>query len=239
MKRILGWMIIVFAGILTTVVSACGQLPTPSPNISPTNTLEPTRQAASTPTKTSMIFPTHTLSPCIVRASFGDPAQSPYILPFNVGKSYRVTQSYCEPDGGHANQLAYDFRMPVGFDVIAARSGIVLGFIDRYPDGIDGPVIEHNYILIQHDDGSVAFYAHIEQDSIQLRVGEEVEQGQAIAKSGNSGMTGGLPHLHFGVYQFYPLQEGYDVAVSFRNAEGLLDSRGGLIKELTYKALPY
>lgn len=186
-----------------------------------------------------MIFPTHTLSPCTARASFGDPAESPYILPFPVGKSYRVTQSYCEPDGGHANQLAYDFRMPVGYDVIAARSGVVLGFIDHYPDGIDDPVIEHNYILIQHEDGSVAFYAHLEQDSIQLHVGDHVVQGQPIAKSGNSGMTGGLPHLHFGVYQFYPLQEGYDLAVNFRNAEGLLDSRGGLIKELWYKALPY
>ena len=49
----------------------------------------------------------------------------------------------------------------------------------------------------------------------------------------------GEPHLHFGVYQFWPAAERLDVAVHFRNAKGPLDGRRGLVPGHDYKALPY
>ena len=63
--------------------------------------------------------------PCLERAVFGDPAESPYVLPYPVGRSYRLAQAYCYPRGGHRNQLAYDFDMPIGEPVVAARAGVV------------------------------------------------------------------------------------------------------------------
>jgi len=62
---------------------------------------------------------------CLERGNFGNPAESEYILPFPAGKSYILSQSYCNPDGGHSNQLAYDFAMQIGDTVICMRSGEV------------------------------------------------------------------------------------------------------------------
>jgi len=185
-------------------------------------------------------FPTPTLSACEIRAAFGDPAESPYVLPYPVGESHRVIQTYCSLDGSHTNQLAYDFAMSVGSDVTAARAGEVRIFQDDKPDKSAIEYIgQYNYIYIEHEDGTAAFYAHLKQDSIVVSYGQHVEAGQKIAESGNSGFTAGKPQLHFGVYESYPPQEGFDLAVNFRNAEGELDDLGGLMTWKYYEALPY
>jgi len=178
--------------------------------------------------------------PCMERAVFGDPAQSPYVLPFPVGKSYRLIQGYCYPEGGHRDQLAYDFGIPIGDDVVAARAGIVRKLrADVSDEGSETDAGRHNHILIEHDDGTVAFYGHLKQNSIVVKVGDRVTTGQLIAASGNSGNTGGEPHLHFGVYQGWPAVEGFDVPVNFKNARGPPTKRGGLMPGSFFEALPY
>ena len=178
--------------------------------------------------------------PCLERAVFGDASQSPYILPYPVGQSYRLMQGYCYPKGGHRNQLAYDFETPVGAAVIASRSGMVMEIRGDLPDDGKQPESgQHNHIMIKHEDGTVAFYAHLKRGSILVKVGDGVSQGQPIAASGNSGNTGGMPHLHFGVYEGWPATEGFDVPMNFRNAEGTLDKRNGLRPGGYFKALPY
>jgi murein DD-endopeptidase MepM/ murein hydrolase activator NlpD len=152
-------------------------------------------------------------------------------LPYPVGEKYRVIQTYCETDGSHYDQLAYDFGMPIGEDVTAARSGEVKIFQDDSPDkSVWENIGKYNYVYIEHEDGTVAFYAHLKQDSIVVNYGQYVEVGQLIGKSGNSGFTTGKPQLHFGVYQSYPAQDGYDLAVNFRNTDGQLDEHGGLMR---------
>lgn len=223
--------------LLVTLLNGCAPTPTPTPTSAPlaTATLSPTA------TWTPVVIPTSTLSPCRARAIFGDPAESPYVLPFPVGKSYRVIQSYCSgPQGGHVDQIAYDFGMPVGEDVTAARAGTVITYRDSSPDVDSWEYYnQHNFILIQHEDGTVAFYAHLKQHSVAVRRRDYVEVGQRIAASGNSGLTGGHPHLHFGVYASYPVLEGLDVPVNFRNAGGKLDPNGSLYQGKYYEALPY
>lgn len=178
--------------------------------------------------------------PCMERAVFRNPAESPYVLPYPVGKSYRLIQGYCYPYGGHRNQLAYDFGMPIGEDVVAARAGVVRKVRDDVADdGSESDAGRHNHILIQHDDGTVAFYAHLKQGGIAVKIGDRIAVGQRIAASGNSGNTKGEPHLHFGVYQSWPAVEGFDVAVNFRNARGPLTDSGGLLAGNVFEALPY
>jgi murein DD-endopeptidase MepM/ murein hydrolase activator NlpD len=89
--------------------------------------------------------------------------------------------------------------------------------------------------VIEHDDGTSGFYAHLKQSSAQVMVGESVTAGQVIALAGHSG-TPDVPHLHFGVYATYPGVEGNDVAVNFRNTAGPVDCRGGLVWGATYTA---
>jgi murein DD-endopeptidase MepM/ murein hydrolase activator NlpD len=173
---------------------------------------------------------------CLDRAIFGDSAQSLYVLPYPVGTEYLVLQSYCTPGGSHSNQLAYDFEMPIGTPVTAARGGVVVYVVDTYLDA-DRDTSHFNYIFIQHDDGTVAFYAHFQLHSIVVRQNDRVETGQFIANSGSSGTP--VADLHFGVYQSWPVRDGYDLPVNFRNAQGPLDQRGGLQRGITYLALPY
>lgn len=175
-------------------------------------------------------------STCLARAVFGDPQESPYVLPYPVGASYSLLQSYCGPDS-HArdNQLAYDFRIPAGDPVVAARAGIVRRVVDTYDDN-DTLGSHNNHMFIQHQDGSCAMYAHLVQHSVTVREGESVLAGQPIAMSGMSGTA--VPHLHFGVYRTWPNRPGDDLPVNFRNAEGQLDVRGGLQLGVSYAALP-
>ena len=120
------------------------------------------------------------------------PQDFPYRLPFR-GVPVRVDQGangrYSHHDD--ANRHALDFALAEGTAVLAARAGVVMEIIDDDPRG-------GHSLRILHDDGSMAIYAHLQHGSIPLRVGEPVEQGQRIARSGNTG-TSTAPHLHFAI----------------------------------------
>ena len=185
---------------------------------------------------------------CMSRAIFAAPAESNYILPFPVGEGSEVLQAYCTT-GSHSNQLAYDFIRPFGSEVSAVRDGTVRNVTSHHPDFTEDNV--HNNVLIVHDDFTTAFYAHLQQDSIVVAVDDVVFAGQVIGLNGSSGTpTACDTHilnpprdqcaiLHFGVYATYPPQEGNDIAVNFRNAEGALDANDGLARGETYTALSY
>lgn len=170
---------------------------------------------------------------CMERADFGDPTASPYVLPYPVGDSYRVSGGYCQYNQ-HVNSIAYDFAMPIGAEVVAVRAGTVVMVWEDTPDEPDEA--RPNGLFIEHEDGTVGSYAHITQDGVLVEVGERVEQGQVIAIGGTSGTS--LPHLHFMVYRSYPTHvEDDDVAVNFSNARGPLDEHGGLMWGYRYRAL--
>jgi len=71
----------------------------------------------------------------------------------------------------------------------------------QYKFGKGGPDTnknEANYVLIDHKDGTSALYLHLQKDSIVVKEGEEVVQGQKIGKADSSGYVTN-PHLHFQV----------------------------------------
>jgi len=180
--------------------------------------------------------PAPALNTCVSRAVFGAPAASAYVLPYPVGATYEVLQSYCHAAGSHGNQLAYDFLMREGTPVTAARAGVVVALVDRWED-TDWDGTHFNYVYIRHEDGSAAFYAHLQLRSLLVRIGDQVSAGQQIGSSGHCGTP--IADLHFGVYRAWPPTDGNDLPVSFRNAAGPLDSRGGLQAGVVYTALPY
>lgn len=177
---------------------------------------------------------------CMERFSGQDSHIQDYVLPFPTDKKYVLSQTCCNPDGGHINQLAYDFAVYMGDTVCCMRSGIVRELREDQPD--DGGAItasNHNFIMIEHDDGTVAFYAHLMQEGVLVDVGSYVEQGQKIALSGNSGNTLNFPHLHVGLYEAYPPVETYDLPIVFKNADGPVDEYGRLVADSWYTALEY
>jgi murein DD-endopeptidase MepM/ murein hydrolase activator NlpD len=127
-------------------------------------------------------------------------AQDPnsYVLPFPKGFSSRLLQGFNGPYGhkGHS-EFAYDFQMPIGSSVIAARGGEVVRVVQSFNDGTRVPG-EENVVVIKHSDGTFGRYYHLTRDGALVAVGDRVAQGQKIALSGNSGASAG-PHLHFDV----------------------------------------
>ena len=55
-----------------------------------------------------------------------------------------------------------------------------------------------NYVVIKHSDGTYSYYGHMAQNSITVRAGKYVRQGQVIGKMGHTGSST-APHLHFAV----------------------------------------
>jgi murein DD-endopeptidase MepM/ murein hydrolase activator NlpD len=177
---------------------------------------------------------------CSERASLLKSEEPEYIMPYPPGKTYILSQTCCYTYGGHKNQLAYDFALSIGDTICCMRSGIVREIREDQPD--DGGTISasnHNYIMIEHDDGTVAFYAHLKQNGVLVDVANHVMQGEIIALSGNSGNTLNFPHLHIGLYEDYPPVETYDLPINFKNMQGPVDELGILIPDSMYTALTY
>lgn len=81
-----------------------------------------------------------------------------------------------------------DFLAPIGTPVVATADGVIVkaGHTDGY-----GLMLE-----IQHANGFKSKYAHT--SLIQVKLGDQVKQGQLIAYVGNSGRSTGA-HLHYEV----------------------------------------
>ncbi|KAB8044407.1 M23 family metallopeptidase [Janthinobacterium aquaticum] len=134
--------------------------------------------------------------PCSQPAT--DWQKSPYVLPYRDHFAYVVNQANCSGNG-HSNfwNHGYDFVMPVGTPVTAARKGTVLTASDGCADGNRQCT---NLVTVQHEDGTVGLYSHLTRGGVKVHVGQQVAAGDWIGLSGNTGNTGGLPHLHFSVH---------------------------------------
>ena len=53
-----------------------------------------------------------------------------------------------------------------------------------------------NYVMIDHGDGLISLYGHMHENTVTVKSGNVVKQGQVIGKMGSSGMSTGM-HLHF------------------------------------------
>lgn len=134
----------------------------------------------------------------------GDPAARPqdvaYALPF-ISTRFQVTQA---PQGRYShsdaeNRDAIDFALPEGTPVVAARRGKVMQVRGNFTENGTDPQRDRdraNFIRILHEDGSMAVYAHLKANGVLVRSGQQVEAGQRIGLSGNTGFST-APHLHF------------------------------------------
>lgn len=118
-----------------------------------------------------------------------------------------ITAYFAGDDAVHyGSHGAIDISAGINVEnIIATRDGVVeyptnsdninIGTCDYYGSKVNCNSYG-NYVKINHGDGMISIYGHMYANSIKVRAGDFVKQGQVIGKSGSSGnSTGG--HLHF------------------------------------------
>lgn len=106
--------------------------------------------------------------------------------------SSRITSNFGDrespTEGASSNHKGIDIGAATGNSILAAASGTVTISTYSYSAG--------NYIMIHHGGGVYTVYMHCSE--LLVSAGQEVTQGQVIAKVGSTGYSTG-PHLHFGI----------------------------------------
>jgi len=150
-----------------------------------------------------------------------------YALPFH--NNQRVSQGFNGKISHKGNaRYAVDFAMDVGTPVYAARGGKVVEVIQRHnKHGMSIKMRQYaNYVIIEHSDKTLGRYFHLKQNSVKVKLGEQIKKGELLALSGNTGRTSG-PHLHFVVTQAQALKDEYrsmSVPIKFLCSNGVLDN---------------
>jgi len=172
---------------------------------------------------------------------YPEQATSLFILPYEVGTGHEMVHGNCTALGtshqsGGTRQYAYDFEMPIGTIIVAARAGEVSAVEQGHADSTRIPG-EENFVMITHDDGTHGRYFHLTQNGSMVTVGQIVNQGDPIALSGDTGESLG-PHLHFVVEPAgqSPLVPRGGTPVTFLNTS---PHPNGLREGLVYVADPY
>jgi len=109
-----------------------------------------------------------------------------YQLPYPTGQSFPVSQGFhgkYSHNGGDCYSI--DFKMPEGSPIHAARAGTVVGIKDDSNVGGSDKKFEWdaNYILVQHSDGTLGHYVHLQKGGVKVKIGDTVQTGQLIGLS--------------------------------------------------------
>ncbi|MDO4530340.1 MAG: M23 family metallopeptidase [Bacillota bacterium] len=83
-----------------------------------------------------------------------------------------------------------DIAAAEGTEVLAVKSGVVT---EVRTSATYGKLLQY-----ETEDGYTVMYAHLSK--VLVKKGEQIRQGQVVARSGNTGLSTG-PHLHYSVWR--------------------------------------
>ncbi len=122
-----------------------------------------------------------------------------YRLPFANSRNHHLLVQGVGGRFSHTDSgaWAFDWSMPTGTPVLAARDGVVSS-LRIGPEDRSLPLEKRpsNFVRVRHGDGTIACYAHL--DSVCVVVKQRIQTGEQLGWSGNTGFST-QPHLHFQV----------------------------------------
>jgi murein DD-endopeptidase MepM/ murein hydrolase activator NlpD len=202
-----------------------------------------------------------TLLVAVSGCSAAPAVQTTYLLPWAAGaeNAHVVMQGNYTADAlGHcltgcvthdddSMRFAWDFDLPEGTEVLAARAGTVAlvngswgadhcGGVHAGQAGtVVGQLVgnETNFVQIDQGDGTSALYLHLSSVSPEIeskaKAGESVVQGEVLGLSGKTGYTQCVPHLHFQVEQSVGADWFTDsLPISFADTDVIAKDPGGV-----------
>lgn len=116
------------------------------------------------------------------------------IVPESGGRKFGAVREgimRAECGGGHCG---VDLDGPRGQPMVAAAAGRVVR-VEHSEMGRDGR--SGRYVRIEHEDGTLTAYMHLDLIAEGLSVGDRVDAGQYIGTLGASGILASAPHCHF------------------------------------------
>jgi murein DD-endopeptidase MepM/ murein hydrolase activator NlpD len=117
------------------------------------------------------------------------PIQTPYRITQLWGENPQIYGAITYDGAPLRGHNGIDFGAPPGTPLTAVEAGVVAEAIYNDPTGFG------NYVKLRHAWGE-SLYAHM--DSIHVQQGQQINRGQVIGTSGNTGFSNG-PHLHFAI----------------------------------------
>ena len=114
--------------------------------------------------------------------------------PLKPGVWYYVSSYF----GWRDDPLGRGYQHHSGLDIAAGGGNAVLAVCDGVVTTAKWHYSYGNYVVIYHGDGTSSLYAHMQNKSITVKVGDKVKRGQQIGKVGTTGDSTGN-HLHFSV----------------------------------------
>lgn len=95
-----------------------------------------------------------------------------------------------------AGHCGVDLDGPRGRPLVAVADGVIVR-VERSELGADGK--SGRYVRIQHDDGTLTAYMHMDDVAEELQVGDHVVAGQYVGTLGATAVYAAPPHLHFSI----------------------------------------
>ena len=92
------------------------------------------------------------------------------------------------------------------------------------------PASAGNFVILAHANGEFSFYAHLITDSLEVKKGDKVKQGQVLGRVGNSGNSTG-PHLHFQIMDGPSHLTGRGLPCHFTNIKSIFGEDITLIEQ--------
>jgi len=120
--------------------------------------------------------------------------RSPELMPQQGSRLFGAERIGIDRSECGAGHCGIDLDGPRGRPIVAVAAGRVVR-VERHELGLDGK--SGRYVRIQHDDGALTAYMHLDVVADELEVGDRVDSGQYLGTLGATAVYASVPHLHF------------------------------------------